>query len=187
MGRTCQFLTLGAAALGLLVPLLLIGCEREERQFRTLPASTARTGTERLVNLQPGPVKLTRPPHRGPYDGNALAMSEGQQLYEAYNCVGCHSHGGGGMGPALIDDPWIYGSEPENIFATIAEGRPNGMPSFAGKIPDDQIWKIVAYVRSMGRMVPRAAAPSREDHLYSGESPQASEVAKPVGQAAEHP
>ena len=65
-------------------------------------------------------------------------MAEGQRLYRWYNCAGCHANGGGGMGPPLMDDKWIYGSEPENIVATILEGRPNGMPSFRGKVPDDQ-------------------------------------------------
>jgi mono/diheme cytochrome c family protein len=46
----------------------------------------------------------------------------------------------------LTDSLWIYGGQPENIFASIVEGRPNGMLSFRGKIPEDQVWKIVAYV-----------------------------------------
>ena len=47
------------------------------------------------------------------------------------NCVGCHCHGGGGMGPALMDDQWRYGGRIDQIAATIAEGRPNGMPVVA--------------------------------------------------------
>ena len=58
-------------------------------------------------------------------------------LFTSYNCVGCHgSGGGGGMGPPLKDHKWIYGADPANIFATIVEGRPNGMPSCRNKIPD---------------------------------------------------
>jgi len=45
-----------------------------------------------------------------------------------------------------MDDEWIYGFEPVNIFATIVEGRPNGMPSFRNRIPDYQVWQLVAYV-----------------------------------------
>jgi cytochrome c oxidase cbb3-type subunit 3 len=83
------------------------------------------------------------------YDGNEEMIQAGRQLYAAMNCVGCHSNGGGGMGPALMDDTWIYGSSIEHIVATIREGRPNGMPSFRGRIPDEQIWQIAAYVRSL--------------------------------------
>src|ERR1043166_6823285 len=85
-----------------------------------------------------------------PYEGNAYAVSQGQQLFEQYNCSGCHFHGGGGIGPALMDDEWIYGSSPANIYGSIAEGRPNGMPSWGGHIPDYQIWELVTYVRSVG-------------------------------------
>jgi cytochrome c oxidase cbb3-type subunit 3 len=97
------------------------------------------------------------------------------------NCSGCHSNGGGGMGPALIDDQWIYGSSIENIVATIREGRPNGMPSFRGKITDDQIWQIAAYVVSMGGKVPSAAATSRDDSMSNlpGESRRDSSFEKP--------
>ena len=62
-----------------------------------------------------------------------------------------------------MDDNWIYGGSIENIVHTIREGRPNGMPAFRGKIPDDQIWQIAAYVRSMSGNVPKDAAPGRDD------------------------
>ena len=68
-----------------------------------------------------------------------------------------------------MDDRWIYGSRPENIFATILEGRPNGMPSFRGRIPDFQVWQIVAYVRSMSGLVPMDAAPGRNDAMQAKE------------------
>jgi cytochrome c oxidase cbb3-type subunit 3 len=42
------------------------------------------------------------------------------------------------------------------------------MPSFGGHIPEDQVWKIVAYVRSMGGGVRSDVAPSRSDSLYPG-------------------
>ena len=43
------------------------------------------------------------------------------------------SHGkraGGGMGPALSQRAFTYGSEPANIYLTIIQGRPNGMPAW---------------------------------------------------------
>ncbi|HEY0549255.1 MAG TPA: cytochrome c, partial [Verrucomicrobiae bacterium] len=88
-----------------------------------------------------------------------------------YNCVGCHAHGAGGMGPALMDDKWIYGSNPEQIYATIVQGRPNGMPSFAGKIPNQEVWKLTAYVRSLGGMVSKIDANNRSDHM-AGKKPE---------------
>jgi cytochrome c oxidase cbb3-type subunit 3 len=51
------------------------------------------------------------------------------------------------MGPALSNKKFIYGSEPENIYLTIAQGRPNGMPAWSGMLPEEVIWDLVAYVR----------------------------------------
>jgi hypothetical protein len=66
-----------------------------------------------------------------------------------YNCNGCYANGGGGSGPALMDDLWIYGSAAANVVATILEGRPNVMLSFRSKIPDYQAMQLAAYVRLM--------------------------------------
>jgi cytochrome c oxidase cbb3-type subunit III len=123
------------------------GCEREARPFHQLAPATA-AGS--------------------PFQENAWGISEGKRLYENFNCAGCHAHGGGGMGPALMDEAWIYGSQPRNIFATIVEGRPNGMPAFRDRITDTQVWQIVAYVQSLSGQAPIAALPGRSDHLSPG-------------------
>jgi cytochrome c oxidase cbb3-type subunit 3 len=167
---------------------LLIGCERERRQFResTPSASPGDTGVEQSPlhpggsePLKPGESEAEANNGAGPYQYNAYAVSEGQKLYESFNCSGCHFHGGGGIGPPLLDANWIYGSQPQNIHDTIIEGRPNGMPSFRGRIPDYQIWEIVAYVRSMSGQLPPTVAPSRSDNMN---------VKKPEGETpAEHP
>ena len=69
------------------------------------------------------------------------------------------------MGPPLMDSEWIYGSDPENIVATIVEGRPNGMPSFRARITNQQLWEIAAYVRSMAGLTPKAPSPGRDDDM----------------------
>jgi len=69
------------------------------------------------------------------------------------------------MGPALMDEQWTYGSKPQDIYRTIVEGRPNGMPAFGARISEAEIWKLVAYVRSMSGLAPSDAAPSRDDDL----------------------
>ena len=86
-----------------------------------------------------------------PYTNDPVALQDGWRLFNWYNCSGCHGgHAGGGMGPSLRDPVWIYGSREDQIFDSIAEGRANGMPSWASKIPEDQIWQLVAYIQSMG-------------------------------------
>ena len=83
------------------------------------------------------------------YEGDARAVADGGRLFDWYNCSGCHFHGAGGIGPSLADDTWIYGGRIDQIYDSIARGRPNGMPSWQGKIPPDQIWQIAAYIRSI--------------------------------------
>lgn len=160
--------------------LALPGCRREEREFRPAPSSAETLRWTRMSDLQPGPeadagrslsksnATVPSDPVKNPYQESAFAVSEGKRLYSAFNCVGCHARGGGGMGPPLMDDSWLYGSDPEQVFSTIVEGRPNGMPRFGARIPEYQIWWLVAYVRSMSGLGSSSAAPGRSDEMSAG-------------------
>ena len=142
-----------------------VGCEREERGFRVKTPDSNRVSTKELSGgLQAGNPSPT-PGMVNEYENNAYALSEGKRMFESMNCTGCHAHGGGSIGPALMDAKWIYGSQPDQIFSTIVEGRPNGMPAFHGKIPDYQVWQIAAYVRSLSGKAPKDAATSRDDDI----------------------
>ena len=158
-------------ACAIVAVVFLAACKREARQFREIPPGST-TYAVAVSDLHPGGGSPP-PPAKTPYELNAQALSEGKRLYGAYNCSGCHGNGGGAIGPALMDDEWAYGHEAGQIYKSILEGRPNGMPAFAGKIPDFQIWEIVAYVRSLGGLAPKDAAPSRSDHM-SGKPPESS-------------
>lgn len=155
-----RVLILGAAA-----ALVAVACGQEKRSFREAPPAGGALDI-RVGELQPGPVFVAEST-KSPYDNNAYAIGEGQRLYNQMNCVGCHFHGGGGIGPALMDDTWIYGSDPSQIFRTVVEGRPNGMPSYKGKLTNQQVWQLVAYVRSLSGLGGASTVSSaREDHMY---------------------
>ncbi|WP_109488619.1 c-type cytochrome [Occallatibacter savannae] len=152
-------------------------CKREHRVFD--PGSSG----SQIANGIPlnevhagGPLSV---PDHGPYEQSAYAVGEGKRLFSAFNCVGCHNHGGGGIGPALMDAKWIYGSHPEQIYSSIVQGRPNGMPSFAGKIPDYQVWELVAYVRSLSGQLPADVAPGRSDEIQVKKAEQAKKKEHP--------
>lgn len=95
------------AAGGLALSLLLAGCWREERAYRPAPESAEAIRWTRQVDLIPGlerpedPAAVIRPVAgvANHYEENAFALSEGKRLFLAFNCVGCHANGGGGMGP----------------------------------------------------------------------------------------
>ena len=172
-------------SIGCLAVLLTMtsGCEREARRYQELPASANRENAVRVGQLQPGASQQAAEV-RSPYQGNAWGMGEGKRLYAAYNCAPCHGvNGGGAIGPALIDDKWIYGAAADQIYATISQGRPNGMPSFGGHVTTQQIWQLVAYVQSMAGQVPKTAAPSRNDDQMAAlpESRQSTQVPLQTG------
>ena len=142
----------------------LLACEREERRFTDGSPTPPAYAAVSLDTLQPGaPSRDADVANRSEH--NAYDISEGKRLFSQWNCTGCHSHGGGGMGPPLMDDEWIYGSDPENIVATIVEGRPNGMPSFRNKIPPQQLWQLAAYIRSLAGLTPKPASSGRDDDM----------------------
>jgi cytochrome c oxidase cbb3-type subunit 3 len=157
---------------GFLALLPSLGCQREKRTYQD-QSPNIEQASNHVVQSDLHPAFLPPPKTvSNEYEESAYAASEGQKLYEQYHCSGCHFHGGGGIGPPLMDDQWIYGSDPQNIRATILEGRPNGMPSFRGKIPDHQVWEIVAYVRSLSGLLPKDVAPGRSDHMSQPSTPQ---------------
>lgn len=127
-----------------------LACGKESPPIATgSPPAAIEGGIVRTSELVAGPKRAAFKV-RNPYEGQANALADGKRYYGWFNCTGCHGGaGGGGIGPPLADNDWIYGGDPGNIFQTIVQGRPNGMPSFGGQIPDDQIWKIVAYVSSL--------------------------------------
>lgn len=162
----------GATACGsgfgltVLMVLLLAACHRENREFEAPPGSDLAPTQVALNSLVAGQSSAQfREQQRHEYEDSAYHLSEGKRLFSYFNCTGCHAHGGGGSGPALMDDRWIYGGEIDQIYLTIVQGRPNGMPAFGGKIPSQQVWQLAAYVRSLGGYGPKAARPSRDDHL----------------------
>ncbi len=150
--------------------VVVTACKREERGFRVAPPAADKIQAKSISDLHPGGA-ATPAQVKNDFEENAYATAEGQRLFTSFNCNGCHAHGGGGMGPALMDEKWIYGSEPQQIFATIVEGRPNGMPSFRGKIPDHQVWQLVAFVRSVGGLGTSGASPARGDEMKGATPP----------------
>lgn len=140
------------------------GCKRESRLLREPPQMRDRVTAVNVAGFVPGGGSLDTV-WRNPYEESAYAVAEGKRLFSWYNCTGCHFHGGGGIGPALMDSSWTYGSQPAQIYSTIVQGRPNGMPAWGGKIPEYQVWELVAYVRSLGGLLPKSVAPGRSDDM----------------------
>jgi cytochrome c oxidase cbb3-type subunit 3 len=142
--------------------LLISACEREQRDFHK-------------------PASMRGGAAGDHYQRDAYDVAQGKRLFNWMNCVGCHSHGGGGMGPALMDNRWLYGGKIQQIYSSIRDGRKNGMPSWRYRMTDQEIWQVAAYVRSMGRNVRKDVAPSRDDAMQSGKAESRRPRQSPAG------
>jgi len=101
------------------------------------------------VGPLPGPSQK-HPAMKNPYAQDDAALQSGRKLFVSFNCSGCHGgHAGGGMGPSLRDEDWMYGNEPADIFDSIAEGRAHGMPAWGVLLPPQYIWQLVSYIQSL--------------------------------------
>ncbi|HSK09112.1 MAG TPA: cytochrome c [Vicinamibacterales bacterium] len=133
-----------AIACGVVIGL---ACDRGSRDPGQQPAGAQRGGVP-VPTLTPGP-SAPAPETANPFAGDSRAIAEGRRLYNWMNCSGCHFEGGGGIGPPLMTEHYIYGHAPAQVFDSIANGRTNGMPAFGSRLPPEQIWQIVAYVETL--------------------------------------
>ena len=86
------------------------------------------------------------------YRGNEKALKEGKEQYETW-CQACHNADGSGrMGPPLIGKDFAYAqtaSDP-GMFAIIYGGAKGAMQPFSAReVSQDEMLKIVAYVRTL--------------------------------------
>src|SRR5436305_7896239 len=92
--------------------------------------------------------------------------SQGEKLFQKYACNTCHTNDATGRGPALLglygtnvmltNDATVVADENyirESILnpqAKIVKGFTGIMPTFQGQVSEDDLLKLVAYVRSLG-------------------------------------
>src|SRR5205809_4825212 len=86
-----------------------------------------------------------------PLAGKPEAVEAGRGLYNQA-CQSCHATAGlgePGRGPALNTGAFAHGGEDADLFHTIRTGVPRSqMPPFRG-FSDDQIWQLIAYIRTL--------------------------------------
>ena len=106
-------------------------------------------GASRVLEGSPHAAQTTRAPAAAP--AVAQDVAEGARLFVAYNCGDCHGAGGSGaMGPSLQDNRWRFGGSPDEIYRSITDGRPEGMPAWGRVIPREHTSKMVAYIGTLG-------------------------------------
>jgi len=89
---------------------------------------------------------------RNPFADNQAAIDEGRGLFNS-TCTGCHGANGaaGEFGPGLAIPGRSYARTTDSqIFDAIKNGiAGTPMPAHAGKLNDDQVWKVAAYVKGL--------------------------------------
>lgn len=99
-------------------------------------------------------------------DAEETPVQAGQRLFAELGCIACHGAVAGALGPSLTG---VYGHDVEladgrkvladeayvresilEPMATLVAGYAPVMPSFKGIVNDDQLDKLVAYIKSLG-------------------------------------
>lgn len=66
------------------------------------------------------------------------------------NCASCHKdNGSGDNGPNLTDKMWIYGFDIKDVFSSVKNGRPGGMPEHNSKLNPVEIQQVASFVLSL--------------------------------------
>ena len=98
-----------------------------------------------IVAVASGQQGEVRNPHTSPAD-----VAAGAKIFRAH-CAECHGLGGeGDRAPKLTTGIFFHGKTDADLLRNISDGIPGtAMPSVF--FSPDQVWQIVAYVRSLSR------------------------------------
>jgi cytochrome c oxidase cbb3-type subunit 3 len=142
------------AALGAALVTALGALEGHVESRAVKPQAQPRADSAQFIahpdHVAPGGTTLKGARLRNPRGGGREVVAEGARLFVSYNCADCHGADGSGfMAPALDDGRFHFGGTDGEIFQSIFEGRPEGMPAWGSTIDPSQIWALVSYVQSL--------------------------------------
>jgi mono/diheme cytochrome c family protein len=97
---------------------------------------------------------------KNPVAASPSSIAAGKKLYDS-QCASCHGTAGKGDGKAgallkptpsdLTDADWKHGQTDGDIFTVIRDGaKQTGMRAYGSRIPVNDIWNLVNYVRTLG-------------------------------------
>ena len=103
--------------------------------------------TLHLLAQVPAPATTTKTGN--PFAGDSQAIKAGAVLFRQ-ECMFCHGVAarGGMRGPDLTTGSWNHGGADTDLFVTISHGIA-GTAMAANKLTEDEIWQVVAYLRTL--------------------------------------
>jgi mono/diheme cytochrome c family protein len=159
MSRSCEPIDRFRTQSWWLLALLVAGCA-STGGGGDAPAATGSDGdgAPPAVTAEPAPaVAAAEPAASAPagtpadaYLADEAALKRGSQLFRAV-CTGyCHSSEGAGRdAPDVFDCQSSHGTSDADVFEVVSKGVPDTqMQAFGGKLPDADLWRIVAYIRT---------------------------------------
>jgi putative heme-binding domain-containing protein len=91
----------------------------------------------------------TDPPAVNPLAGNPDAVQAGMGLFRS-RCADCHGMDARGVRGPDLTQVWVSGRSDAGLFRTLRRGVPGTeMPAVGVRTPDDEIWKILAYLKTI--------------------------------------
>ncbi len=111
------------------------------------------------IDATPRPAEATEAVRRfhetgsNVYVNDAQAIAEGKRHYETW-CQSCHlPDGTGRIGPSLVDDAVGYPRTRTDVglFEIVFAGGTGAMQPFRDRLTQDEILRVIAYVRSLKR------------------------------------
>ncbi len=96
-------------------------------------------------------AQTDKTPAKNPFAGNAEAVETGRMTFRMY-CGGCHGlHAKGGRGgPDLTRGTYSNGDTDADLYHVVSGGVPGTpMPSFRENLDDENLWRVVSYLRSV--------------------------------------
>src|SRR5216117_1694852 len=94
------------------------------------------------------------PPAKNPLEGNADAIRGGMGLYRA-RCADCHGMDARGIRAPDLTQVWASGRSDAGLLQTLRDGIPGTeMPAVGARTTDDEIWKMLAYLRTLAAAAP---------------------------------
>lgn len=98
---------------------------------------------------------------KNPFANDPQAIAAGRIAFRSICSGYCHGTGRATRCPNLFDCEWKHGGSDADVFHTVTEGvKGTEMVGFRGKLPDELLWKIVAYIRSASPCQGDLAAPA---------------------------
>jgi mono/diheme cytochrome c family protein len=92
-----------------------------------------------------------------PVEATSASVARGRQRY-VFSCRQCHGNTGkgdgdmshaGGVPSDFTDAVWQHGESDGEIFLVIRDGVTADMLGYQGQIPDEDMWNLVNYIKSL--------------------------------------